>query len=532
MWSGYAASQSDATALMNGASTPLQVGGGASAWWPLGGGTTGASPSLSDVWLADATGNGNTLSLVSGSLANAQYAGAIVVQSPVTVAPHVTKCGRLAMFGSIAAAPAANGVHPHQPITAVTGTPTVYRNGVAVGLGPATWFNESLDSPIRGLHAPVRVGRSDRDHERRLRLHRHALGGVVRRRRLGSGARHAHDGQRRDELHGDGGRVRLLDRPDRHDHRHGRSGIGRGRVRDRDRAASIVGYWVANGGSGYSSPTVAVSGAGSGATATATLSGGVITAINAVTCGKNYHNPPTVTVAAPSGSSGATGNITAQAIAVVSPTGTVVAVLPICAGLMGCGSGYSSGSPPSVAISGAGGTGATATATVSSYIESIPVISPGSGFTSLPTITISGGSGTGADGRAHHDRRIGRRHPDLLGAGRLVHDGPRRPGGRDERRDGQLDRPARRADQRHDRLPGHADDAARGLGRRAAGRRITPRTSPPRTDASRGTPWIAVGTGTLTTGSNGFPVSWTNPTATYRPAVRSTTRTPTTAWTA
>jgi IPT/TIG domain-containing protein len=59
------------------------------------------------------------------------------------------------------------------------------------------------------------------------------------------------------------------------------------------------------------------------------------------------------------------------------------------------GSGYTSA--PTVALSGGGGTGATATATVSGGgITGITITNAGSGYTSTPTVTFSGGGGSGA----------------------------------------------------------------------------------------------------------------------------------------
>ena len=54
------------------------------------------------------------------------------------------------------------------------------------------------------------------------------------------------------------------------------------------------------------------------------------------------------------------------------------------------GSHYKSATPPSVTISGGGGTGATATTTVSStgIVNGITITSGGSGFTSVPTVSI------------------------------------------------------------------------------------------------------------------------------------------------
>jgi hypothetical protein len=63
------------------------------------------------------------------------------------------------------------------------------------------------------------------------------------------------------------------------------------------------------------------------------------------------------------------------------------------------GTGYTS--VPTVTITGGGGTGAAATAVISSgAVASFTVTSQGSGYTSAPTVTITGGGGTGATATA------------------------------------------------------------------------------------------------------------------------------------
>ncbi len=59
-------------------------------------------------------------------------------------------------------------------------------------------------------------------------------------------------------------------------------------------------------------------------------------------------------------------------------------------------------SSPTVTISGGGGTGAIATATISQNgnVTGITIVSSGVGFTSVPSITISGGGGSGASATA------------------------------------------------------------------------------------------------------------------------------------
>jgi hypothetical protein len=59
------------------------------------------------------------------------------------------------------------------------------------------------------------------------------------------------------------------------------------------------------------------------------------------------------------------------------------------------GTGYTSA--PTVAITGGGGTGATATATVSGgQVTGLTITNPGDGYTSAPTVTFTGGAGSGA----------------------------------------------------------------------------------------------------------------------------------------
>jgi hypothetical protein len=71
-------------------------------------------------------------------------------------------------------------------------------------------------------------------------------------------------------------------------------------------------------------------------------------------------------------------------------TGTITAI-----NVTNGGSGYTS--PPTIAFSGGGGTGAAATAVLTSQaVTSIIVTSAGSGYTTLPTVAFSGGAGTGA----------------------------------------------------------------------------------------------------------------------------------------
>lgn len=91
------------------------------------------------------------------------------------------------------------------------------------------------------------------------------------------------------------------------------------------------------------------------------------------------------------------GDRVRKAVRVTALTGGLNAVdaIIVTAG----GTGYASA--PTVNFAGGGGTGATATATVSNgQVVSITVTSAGSGYTSAPTISFTGGGGSGATATA------------------------------------------------------------------------------------------------------------------------------------
>jgi len=82
------------------------------------------------------------------------------------------------------------------------------------------------------------------------------------------------------------------------------------------------------------------------------------------------------------------------AIITNSSTGTVNSIT-----IGAAGTGYAT--PPTVSITGGGGSGATATASVSGgLVTAITITNPGSGYTSTPTVGFSGGGGSGATAAA------------------------------------------------------------------------------------------------------------------------------------
>lgn len=107
--------------------------------------------------------------------------------------------------------------------------------------------------------------------------------------------------------------------------------------------------------------------------------------------GYDLSNPPTITIGPPA--SGGT-QATAQAVIKASPTDKVGSV-----SVTDPGSGYDK--PPAVTLTGGGGSGATAVATIVTGpgVESATLTSPGPGCyasASGPTVSLTGGGGSGA----------------------------------------------------------------------------------------------------------------------------------------
>jgi fibronectin-binding autotransporter adhesin len=156
-------------------------------------------------------------------------------------------------------------------------------------------------------------------------------------------------------------------------------------------AGQVVGYNITNPGTGYTSvPTVAITGGGgTGATATATLS---VTNYNITNSGTGYTSPLTVTVTP--------DQFTANAIAVLNSVGSIASISPapvtatqVPSGLSSNGFGLGYSSAPTVAITGGGGSGATAIAVLGgpngNQVISYTITNPGSGYTSAPTVTVA-----------------------------------------------------------------------------------------------------------------------------------------------
>ncbi len=161
---------------------------------------------------------------------------------------------------------------------------------------------------------------------------------------------------------------------------------------------SVQSVGIANGGTGYVSPTVTAS--GGGATAQATFGTPVLnTGVTAYTVGGvgSYGQYTTVPSLSMSGAS-YTGTAPSARVAL---SGTTLSVVPTVGGLLGCGSGVTAG-PSTLSMSGGLGSGATATATLTGGIAFLALTAGGSGYTSgSVAVTISdSGSGTGATATA------------------------------------------------------------------------------------------------------------------------------------
>jgi hypothetical protein len=168
---------------------------------------------------------------------------------------------------------------------------------------------------------------------------------------------------------------------------------------------------ITDGGTGYTSaPTVGiVGGGGSDATAVAEVYDGKISKVTITNPGFGYSALPTVTF-----TGDGSGEIveavltdvvdslsfdslgrgyTAPPIAVVNGSVGIADII-----INDSGEGFTT--TPTITISGGGGNGCTAVATVADSVRSIIVTNQGSGYTSAPTVAFSGGGGTNAEATA------------------------------------------------------------------------------------------------------------------------------------
>ena len=150
---------------------------------------------------------------------------------------------------------------------------------------------------------------------------------------------------------------------------------------------------AATNGKYVSAPTVSFTGGGGqGAEATALIdANGKVTSVNITNTGSGYTSAPTVTID-PVGS-------TALATAAQGTTATATAAagnldggaLTGTATITAAGSGYSS--VPAITVSGGGGNGGTAVATVTNGQITSIALSGGTGYTSAPTLSVADPTG-------------------------------------------------------------------------------------------------------------------------------------------
>ena len=145
-------------------------------------------------------------------------------------------------------------------------------------------------------------------------------------------------------------------------------------------ADHVVDVKITSGGSGYiSKPAITLSGGGgAGAVLEATIRDGKVAFITVLAAGGGYTSKPIITIDAP--------GVAATATATTSGgiDGGPLTGISLTSG----GSGYAT--PPAVTIIGGGGSGATATATISAgVVTGITLTSAGTGYTSDPAVTIA-----------------------------------------------------------------------------------------------------------------------------------------------
>lgn len=150
-------------------------------------------------------------------------------------------------------------------------------------------------------------------------------------------------------------------------------------------ATTVAGIRILTQGAGYTSaPTVAITGGGgTGATATATVAGGSVTGFTITAAGSAFTSTPTVTLTG--------GGATTQAVVQAVLTAAAVNTTP---GAIVGGAGYIAVPTVSFTSLNGQGTGATATAALTSgAVSGVTISAGGSGYTSTVTATITAPEG-------------------------------------------------------------------------------------------------------------------------------------------
>lgn len=126
-------------------------------------------------------------------------------------------------------------------------------------------------------------------------------------------------------------------------------------------------------------------------TVTAGITGAGVITLTILNPGSGFTGNPTITIAAPPSGTTATATATYAAPGVAGAIGSLT--------LVNGGAGFTLA--PTLAISGGGGSGATATATLrGTTVLTLTVATTNASFTDVPAVAITGGAGAGATGIA------------------------------------------------------------------------------------------------------------------------------------
>ena len=162
----------------------------------------------------------------------------------------------------------------------------------------------------------------------------------------------------------------------------------------------IKDFVITNGGSGYGSGTaVTIGGPGTGASATVTTTNGAVTAVNVVEPGIGFTTAPAIGVTGSGAGAAVTALIASngnfefgEKVKSTANTAKAVAVKTFdqisAINLYDNGAKYTT--VPTVTITGGGGSGATAVATINTMgqVSGITLTATGSNYSSTPTVTI------------------------------------------------------------------------------------------------------------------------------------------------